>query len=188
MRSGVAAEAGRLGLATPAPPSHHLTHASPLSHTHTHHALVQAQAQQRGVKQAASTQPDPDDPLKERYGDGLMVQSREVSGKVYNRVEHLTPELAGQTVRRGGGEGGQGARRHVHAMQSTVRRTPPFLPPPPAPGLALTCVFHALPPPPSPSWQVLVRTRLHTVRGKGKSAFLVLRQRMATVQVCVGWG
>jgi hypothetical protein len=31
--------------------------------------------------------------------------------------------------------------------------------------------------------QVLVRGRVHTVRGKGKSAFLVLRQRTATVQV-----
>ena len=30
--------------------------------------------------------------------------------------------------------------------------------------------------------QVLVRARVHTVRGKGKSAFVVLRQRTATVQ------
>lgn len=30
--------------------------------------------------------------------------------------------------------------------------------------------------------QVLVRGRIHTVRGKGKSAFLVLRQSTATVQ------
>lgn len=35
------------------------------------------------------------------------------------------------------------------------------------------------------SVQVLVRARVHTVRGKGKSAFVVLRQRMATVQVGV---
>ena len=34
------------------------------------------------------------------------------------------------------------------------------------------------------SWvvQVLVRGRVHTVRGKGKTAFLVIRQRTATVQ------
>jgi aspartyl/asparaginyl-tRNA synthetase len=32
--------------------------------------------------------------------------------------------------------------------------------------------------------QVLLRARVHTVRGKGKSAFLVLRQRHATIQVC----
>lgn len=31
--------------------------------------------------------------------------------------------------------------------------------------------------------QVLLRGRVHTVRGKGKSAFIVLRQRTATVQV-----
>jgi hypothetical protein len=31
--------------------------------------------------------------------------------------------------------------------------------------------------------QVLVRGRLYTVRGKGKSAFLMIRQRTATVQV-----
>ena len=31
--------------------------------------------------------------------------------------------------------------------------------------------------------QVLLRGRVATVRGKGKSAFLVLRQRTATVQV-----
>ena len=30
--------------------------------------------------------------------------------------------------------------------------------------------------------QVLIRARVHTVRGKGKSAFLVLRQKAATVQ------
>jgi aspartyl/asparaginyl-tRNA synthetase len=33
--------------------------------------------------------------------------------------------------------------------------------------------------------QVLLRARLHAVRGKGKSCFLVLRQRTATIQVCV---
>lgn len=31
--------------------------------------------------------------------------------------------------------------------------------------------------------QVLIRGRLYTVRGKGKSAFLMIRQRTATVQV-----
>lgn len=30
-----------------------------------------------------------------------------------------------------------------------------------------------------------MRGRVHTVRGKGKSAFIVLRQRTATVQVCL---
>lgn len=41
---------------------------------------------------------------------------------------------------------------------------------------ALWCVLHS-------SDQVLVRARIHNTRGKGKSAFLVLRQRTATVQV-----
>ena len=31
--------------------------------------------------------------------------------------------------------------------------------------------------------QVLLRGRVHTVRGKGKSCFIVLRQARATVQV-----
>lgn len=34
----------------------------------------------------------------------------------------------------------------------------------------------------APLPQVLVRARLHAVRGKGKSAFMVLRQQTATVQ------
>jgi aspartyl-tRNA synthetase len=33
--------------------------------------------------------------------------------------------------------------------------------------------------------RVLVRGRVHTVRGKGKSAFLILRQGTSTLQVCV---
>ncbi|KAJ9507170.1 hypothetical protein QJQ45_004832 [Haematococcus lacustris] len=33
--------------------------------------------------------------------------------------------------------------------------------------------------------EVLLRGRVHTVRGKGKSAFIVLRQRTATLQVCL---
>lgn len=83
-------------------------------------------AQQRGVKQAAPTQPDPDDPCAANYGDYAMVQSTEITGRKWTKVEQLTPELAGQ--------------------------------------------------------KVLVRGRLYTVRGKGKSAFLMIRQRTATVQ------
>lgn len=55
-----------------------------------------------------------------------MVQSREITGKVWTPVSALTPELAGK--------------------------------------------------------KVLVRGRVHTVRGKGKSAFIVIRQQTATVQ------
>lgn len=81
---------------------------------------------QRGVKQAAITQPEADDPLAHKYGDPPMVQSTEQTGRVWTRVDELTPALEGKTV--------------------------------------------------------LVRARVHTTRGKGKSAFLVLRQRTATVQ------
>ena len=80
-------------------------------------------------------------------------------------------------------------------------------------------LFIAAPPPPPPAWSLqsavltgrswtavgaltpelagkplLIRARVHNVRGKGKSAFLVLRQATSTVQVggyagvhCVGW-
>lgn len=56
------------------------------------------QAQQRGVKQAAPTQPDPDDPCAANYGDYAMVQSTEITGRKWTKVEQLTPELAGQKV------------------------------------------------------------------------------------------
>lgn len=80
----------------------------------------------RGVKQAAMTQPEADDPLKDNYGDMEMVQSKTSGTKTFTRVEDLEPSMKGQ--------------------------------------------------------KVLLRTRIHAVRGKGKSAFLVLRQRTATVQ------
>ncbi|GIM10401.1 hypothetical protein Vretimale_14134, partial [Volvox reticuliferus] len=83
-------------------------------------------AQQRGVKAAVMTQPDPEDPLREQYGDYAMVQSKTQSGRAWHKVESLGKDLSEQ--------------------------------------------------------KVLVRARIHTTRGKGKSAFLVLRQRTATVQ------
>jgi hypothetical protein len=57
------------------------------------------QAQQRGVKQAAPTQPDADDPCAPNYGDYAMVQSTQVTQRKWTRVEQLGPELAGQKVR-----------------------------------------------------------------------------------------
>ncbi|WIA17369.1 hypothetical protein OEZ85_014230 [Tetradesmus obliquus] len=89
-------------------------------------AAKEARAQQRGVKQAAPTQPDADDPCASQWGDYALVQSQEITGRKWTKVEQLTPELSGQ--------------------------------------------------------EVLVRGRLYTVRGKGKSAFLMIRQRTATVQ------
>jgi len=86
-----------------------------------------AMAAQRGVKAAVMTQPEEGDPLAAKYGDAPMVQSQGQSGRVWTRVDALTPAMQGQAV--------------------------------------------------------LVRARVHAVRGKGKSAFLVLRQRTATAQV-----
>jgi len=86
-------------------------------------------AAQRGQKAAVMTAADPEDPLKEMYGDVGLVQSQSVSGRVWTTVSKLNA-----------------------------------------------------------SWkdkEVLVRGRLHNVRGKGKSAFIVLRQSFATVQVCL---
>ena len=76
-----------------------------------------------------ATQPDPDDPLKDKYGDSPMVQSRERTGKVWTELVKLDRSLVGQ--------------------------------------------------------EVLVRARVQTVRGKGKSAFIVLRQQTATAQACM---
>jgi hypothetical protein len=57
------------------------------------------QAQQRGVKQAAPTQPDADDPCASQWGDYALVQSQEITGRKWTKVEQLTPELSGQEVR-----------------------------------------------------------------------------------------
>ena len=52
----------------------------------------------RGVKQAAMTQADPEDPLREQYGDLELVQSKTVGTKTYTRVEDLSAEMKGQRV------------------------------------------------------------------------------------------
>lgn len=51
-----------------------------------------------------STEADPDDPLRSHYGDSVMVQSQEVTGRQWAEVRALTAELLGQKV------GGQAAR------------------------------------------------------------------------------
>ena len=96
------------------------------------------------------TQADPEDPLKEQYGDMELVQSKTSATKQYTRVEDLSIEMKGQRVRL--------AKDHSHLDQHTMMFE-----------------VHSL--------QVLIRSRIHNVRGKGKSAFLVLRQRTDTVQV-----
>lgn len=84
------------------------------------------QAAEAARKLALTTQPDPEDPLKDNYGDPPMVQSRERTDKVWTPVNELNSSYAGK--------------------------------------------------------KVLVRARLHAVRGKGKSAFVILRQQTATAQ------
>eukprot|EP00241_Pyramimonas_parkeae_P016227 CAMPEP_0114301668 /NCGR_PEP_ID=MMETSP0059-20121206/14238_1 /TAXON_ID=36894 /ORGANISM="Pyramimonas parkeae, Strain CCMP726" /LENGTH=530 /DNA_ID=CAMNT_0001424439 /DNA_START=97 /DNA_END=1689 /DNA_ORIENTATION=+ len=90
-------------------------------------AYKAAKAAAREEQDASASAMDENDPLKENYGDMRMVQSVEVTGKKWTRVEALNEQLVGEVV--------------------------------------------------------LVRARVHTVRAKGKSAFLVLRQRTSTVQV-----
>ena len=99
----------------------------------------------------ASTYADPEDSLKDCYGDLPLVQSQGISGKKWQRVEAISPVLTGEKAC---------GRVSVQVKQRSraVRHW-------------TSCM------------QVLLRARVHTVRGKGKSAFLVLRQRHATIQV-----
>jgi aspartyl-tRNA synthetase len=111
-----------------------------------------AAAAQRGVKQAAPTAADPDDPLKAQYGDPPLVQSAGPSagsGRVWTPLEDLTPAFL---LRSGGGDDSN--NEAAPAAEGAGEEGKP----------------------------VLVRCRLAGVRAKGKSAFLVLRQRTATLQ------
>lgn len=51
------------------------------------------------MKQAALTQPDPEDPCAANYGDYAMVQSTEITQRKWIKVDQLTPDMAGQKVR-----------------------------------------------------------------------------------------
>jgi hypothetical protein len=51
------------------------------------------------VKQAAPTQPDADDPCASQWGDYALVQSQEITGRKWTKVEQLTKQLSGQEVR-----------------------------------------------------------------------------------------
>ncbi len=44
------------------------------------------------------TSAEPDDPLKEQYGDLEMVQSKTSNTKSYTRVEDISPDMKGQKV------------------------------------------------------------------------------------------
>ena len=83
---------------------------------------------QRTTKTAAASTEE--DPLAGNYGDTPLVQSAEITGRVWTRLSDLSAAHAGQ--------------------------------------------------------RVLVRGRVHTLRGKGKSAFVILRQQTATLQARSG--
>ncbi len=127
------------------------------------------QAAQRGVKAAIMTQPDPEDPLKEHYGDYGMIQSQGQSGRVWTKVESLSPALSEQKVRsdtakqedcarmvwmvfhscyRGGGSYRMVARRdcnrHAHLETCEQRSSVRIMP-----------VSAVIGPCPTGSWQVL---------------------------------
>jgi hypothetical protein len=53
----------------------------------------------RGVKAAVMTQADPEDALRESYGDLEMVQSKTSNSKAYVRVEDLNEGMKGERVR-----------------------------------------------------------------------------------------
>ena len=57
------------------------------------------QISQRGVKAAAMTAPDPEDPLKDNYGDMVMVQSQAISGRKWTPVSELGAAMKDQEVR-----------------------------------------------------------------------------------------
>jgi hypothetical protein len=67
----------------------------------------------RGVKQAAMTQPEPDDPLKDKYGDMQMVQSTSMCTKAFVKVHELDSSCKGQQVEVTDGE--------CHADQHHIR-------------------------------------------------------------------
>ena len=77
------------------------------------------------AEREAAAQGGPD-PLADRYGDAPLIQSKEITGKVWTHARDMTAARVNETV--------------------------------------------------------TLRGRVHNVRGKGKSAFLILRQQTATVQ------
>ena len=112
------------------------------------------QAAQRGQKQSVSTEADANDPLKDQYGDSELIQSQQVTKRQWTRVEGLNSSLKDAQV-------GESETIFCFVTANAALHVP-------------SC---------SALLQVLLRGRVATVRGKGKSAFLVLRQRTATAQV-----
>ena len=146
------------------------------------------------------TQPEEGDPLAAKYGDAPMVQSQGQSGRVWTRVEALTPAMQAR------GSGAAGAPSS-HARSPCRRCAPPSIASiraearnqrektkagastsprslfSPTPKTTKNIQIFEIRNSKQQGQTVLVRARVHAVRGKGKSAFLVLRQRTATAQV-----
>ena len=116
------------------------------------------QAASRGQKQAAPTQPDENDPLRDKYGDTQLIQSQSISKRTWTRVEALDKSLENQQV--------LWSCMHSPIYKLSVEHH-----------ACMFCTHYMT------YMQVLLRGRVATVRGKGKSCFIVLRQRTATVQV-----
>jgi hypothetical protein len=62
------------------------------------HWCIASQAAARGQKAVDVTKADPSDPLKEKYGDMVMVQSASQSGRTWTNVEELGAAHKDQTV------------------------------------------------------------------------------------------
>ena len=59
---------------------------------------VELQAAEQAARLAALTQSDPNDPLRQQYGDSPLIQSRSVTGRKWTAIDKLTPALEGQEV------------------------------------------------------------------------------------------
>ena len=56
------------------------------------------QAAQRGKAAQSTTQAEEDDPLKDRYGDAQLVQSRQQTVRVWTGITACSPEEDGKEV------------------------------------------------------------------------------------------
>ena len=59
---------------------------------------IEVQAAEQAARLAALTQSDPNDPLRQQYGDSPLIQSRSVTGRKWTAIDKLTPALEGQKV------------------------------------------------------------------------------------------
>ena len=128
------------------------------------------------------TQADPSDPLKDSYGDSDLIASREATQRVWSHIEACSPGSRGAKVgTRPTGSVVDCLWRRCKAYAKLSKKSLTLY----GAGDAHTIQSHQASGDElqTLSIQVLLRGRVHAVRGKGKSAFLVLRQRTSTMQV-----